>query len=377
MKIAVVQPLLPHYAISFFNRLVELHPDVHLVVLADTKTSNSLNQYRPEDCKFSVVHLPQIEKAGFAFRPGLYSLLAQQKADAVVFNATPRDVSQISALIYYRLLGRKALAWGMFHRIGGPRLVSSVYFKLAGHIATRCLTYTRVGASNLISMGVPKKNIGIVGTAIDERAPLAEREARTPAQLAEFREAQGLTGKQVVLQVVRLSRIKHPELLVLAAEQLLRQRSDILFVLIGQGELREELERMVRDRAMQEAFRFMGAIYDEEQLSYWYLSADVFVVPTCIGLSAHHAMCYGLPIVTDDSLDSQASEFAILADGLNAKIYQEGDFKSMASAIASLLDDTEERARMGTLSTVTVSKLHNLKNKVDSFMKILHEAVDD
>ena len=256
----------------------------------------------------------------------------------------------------------------MFHRIGGPRFISTIYFKLAGRFATRCLTYTRVGATNLISLGVPKHKIGIVGTAIDERVPLAQREARTPQELATFRTLQGLDGKHVVLQVVRLSRIKRPELLVLAAEQLLRQRQDLIFVLIGQGEMRAELERMVAERGMQQAFRFMGPIYDEEQLSYWYMNADVFVVPTCIGLSAHHAMCYGVPVVTDDSLDSQASEFDIIADGLNALTYREGDVASLAGAIARLTADPALRASLAANALRTVELRHNISNKASNFL---------
>ncbi len=370
MKVVVVQPLLPHYSIAFFNRIVELHPDVQLVVLADIATRNGLNQYRTEHCRFEVVHLANVEKSGVAFRPGLLRLLARQQADVVVFSATPRDFSQILALVLYRLLGRKAVAWGMFHRIGGPRFISTIYFKLAGRFATRCLTYTRVGATNLISLGVPKHKIGIVGTAIDERVPLAQREARTPQELATFRTLQGLDGKHVVLQVVRLSRIKRPELLVLAAEQLLRQRQDLIFVLIGQGEMRAELERMVAERGMQQAFRFMGPIYDEEQLSYWYMNADVFVVPTCIGLSAHHAMCYGVPVVTDDSLDSQASEFFILANGLNCKIYKEGNASHLADQLLSIVTNDALRKSLEANCITTIS-IHNIKSKANNFINKL------
>lgn len=373
MKIAVVQPLLPKYSIAFFNRVVELYPNLELVVLADLKTRNSLNQYNSEACHFRVIHLPNIEKAGIAYRPGLFRLLAQQRANVVVFSATPRDFSQILALVVYRLLGRKAVAWGMFHRIGGPRAISNAYFKFAGRVANYCLTYTRMGASNLICLGVPKSKIGIVGTAIDERIPLEQKAARTPEQLAAFRTAQGLDGKHIVLQVVRLSRIKRPELLVLAAEQILKERQDLVFILIGQGEMREELEQMLAERQMQYAFRFLGAIYDEEQLSYWYMNADVFVVPTCIGLSAHHAMCYGVPIITDDSLDNQASEFSILADGLNCLTYEEGSVEALSHRIKQLTDNTDLQKILRNNSIATI-EMQKLSSKSSSFIKLINRA---
>lgn len=47
MKISIVQTVLPLYAISFFNRIVELNPDIKLILLADLNSKDSLNQYRP------------------------------------------------------------------------------------------------------------------------------------------------------------------------------------------------------------------------------------------------------------------------------------------------------------------------------------------
>jgi glycosyltransferase involved in cell wall biosynthesis len=370
MKLVVVQPLLPHYSIAFFNRVVDMHPDVELVLLADIETREALNQYRPQDCHFTVRHLPSVQRKGLIFRPGLMRLLRQENADVTVFNANPREVSQLCAMVMSRLLDRRFTAWGMFHRIGGPRPFTSAFYKLVGRLADRCLTYTRTGASNLVSLGVPKHKIGIVGTAIDERIPFAERAARTPEELAVFRREQGLEGRHVVLQVVRLSRLKRPELLVQAAQILLRQRQDLLFVLIGNGDMRQELEDMVAAQGLQQAFRFLGAVYDEAVLSRWYLSADVFVVPTCIGLSAHHAMSYGVPVVTDDSLDSQASEFDIIADGLNALTYREGDVASLAHAIERLTADSALRASLGANALRTVELRHNISTKAANFKQL-------
>lgn len=370
MKLVVVQPLLPHYSIAFFNRVVDTHPDIELLLLADIETREALNQYRPQDCRFTVRHLPSIQRKGMIFRPGLLRLMRQENADVTVFNANPREVSQLWAMVVSRLLGRRFTAWGMFHRIGGPRPLTNMFYRLAGLLADRCLTYTRTGASNLISLGIPKQKIGIVGTAIDERIPFAERAARTPTEMAAFRREQGLEGRHVVLQVVRLSRLKRPELLVQAAQILLRQRQDLLFVLIGNGDMRQELEDLVTAQGLQQAFRFLGAVYDEAVLSRWYLCADVFVVPTCIGLSAHHAMSYGVPVVTDDSLDSQASEFDIIADGLNALTYREGDVHSLADAIGRLIADSDLRATLAENSLRTVEFRHNIAAKALNFVRI-------
>jgi glycosyltransferase involved in cell wall biosynthesis len=211
--------------------------------------------------------------------------------------------------------------------------------------------------------------VGVVGTAIDESKPHIQMLARTDDELAQFRSHHGLIGKHVILQVVRLSRIKRPELLIDAATALQCVRRDLIFALIGDGEMRNELEALVNNRGLQESFRFVGAVYDEAELSRWYLCADAFVVPTFIGLSAHHAMSYGVPVITDDSLDSQGSEFDILSPGLNSLTYCEGDPDDLAEVLAKLVSSPDLRTFLAINARKTVDNVHNLDNKSKNFVK--------
>jgi glycosyltransferase involved in cell wall biosynthesis len=376
MRLCIVQAVLPLYAISFFNKIMELHRDVELVVMTDLESTDVLNQYRGADLQFQVVHVPQEQSHGVVWRRGLLEALRQQRADVVVFSGSSRDASQLLAMMAYRLRGIRFGTWGMFHRIGGPRFVTKTYFRLVGKLATRCLTYTRIGAVNLVSLGVPKHKVGVVGTAIDESNPFAQVLARAKQELEQFRSEHNLTGKRVILQVVRLSRVKRPELLIGAAVALQGTRHDLVFVVIGDGEMRSELEALVKMRGLQESFRFVGAVYDEAALSRWYLCADVFVVPTFIGLSAHHAMSYGVPVVTDDSFDSQGSEFDILAEGLNALTYHEGDAEDLAKVLVRVVSDPELRRLLASNARKTIENVHNLENKAKNFMVQVRKITD-
>lgn len=254
--------------------------------------------------------------------------------------------------------------------------MTKTYFRLVGKLATRCLTYTRIGAVNLVNLGVPKHKVGVVGTAIDESNPFAQVLACAKQELEQFRSEHGLTGKRVILQVVRLSRVKRPELLISAAVALQGARDDLVFVLIGDGEMRVELETSVNRRGLRDSFRFVGAVYDEAALSRWYLCADVFVVPTFIGLSAHHAMSYGVPVVTDDSFDSQGSEFDILAEGLNALTYHEGDAEDLAKVLVRVVSDRELRRLLASNARKTIENVHNLENKAKNFMAQVRKITD-
>lgn len=369
MKLVVVQPVLPSYDQDFFAALQEMFPSIDIIVLADIKTQQQLNQYEAGRSQFQVQHLSTIEFWGLILRPGLFRRILSHNDSAVVLNGNPRDVSQLLLLLTLSIIRRPFYVWGMFHRIGGPRLVSTLYYKLVGKTAQKCLCYTRVGAANLVSLGVSPSRIGIIGTAIDERIPIAVKESKSLEELKRFRTNKGLANKHLILQVVRLSTYKKPELLVKAARILLSTRTDLLFAMIGGGEMLNELKLMVQENGLEDYILFLGPIYDENTLAEWYLSASAFVVPTCIGLSAHHAMAYGVPVITDDSLNQQASEFAVVQHGLNGLLYKEGDAHSLAGAIETIVDNQVLRNRLSANAVVTVTEIHSLSKKVNQFAK--------
>lgn len=374
MKIVIVQSVLPAYAVSFFNHIVKSAPKIELILVADIKSSSSLNQYCQQSADFKVIHVACKFVKGLEFRPGLIEALSKIQPDIVVFSGNVRDISQLCAMLLYRFNHRQFVVWGMFHRIGGIRFASKVYYRLSAFLASKVLTYSRIGAQTLRNIGVPKHKIFIIGTAIDETVPVSYRRELSKEDVNLFKAAQSISNKKIILQVVRLSRIKQPELLIEAAVFICETYPSVIFVLIGDGEMREELEQMVIRKGLENNVRFLGAIYDEEVLARWYLSATAFVVPTCIGLSAHHAMSYGIPVVTDNSLDNQASEFDILSDGLNAMIYEESNVKSLVSSLTRLLDSPDLVKVMSVNAIYTVENVHTLDKKVQNFLRALDLA---
>lgn len=370
-KITVIQPLLPYYSICFFNEISK-NKQSSLTILADIKTKNPLNQYeKNQDYNFNVIHLENKSIKGIYFRPSILKMLRSLESELVVFNANPRDLSQILVMILFFITRRKFYCWGMFHRIGGPNLFSNIYYRLVGFLADKCLCYTRVGANKLIQLGVNKNKIKIIGTAIDESKAVSYRKSITTSDIEKFKIENNLLDKKIVLQVVRLSKIKKPELLIDAARIILEKQNDIEFIIIGDGELRKDLEERARKFKISESIRFLGSIYDEAILSKWYMSADAFVIPTCIGLSAHHAMSYGLPIITDDSLNNQASEFDILYNGLNSITYQEGNINSLAETIVTLVNNQKLKNFISNNAIHTVETIHSLENKTKNFLSVL------
>lgn len=373
MHIAFVQPVLPLYSISFFNKLVESHK-IKVTVLADVKCNSQLNQYQEGICKFNVIHLDERKKIGFVFRPKLNALLSDLDYTHLILNGAPRDISQLIQLIYLSVLGEDVYTWSMFHRIGGKRFVSEIYYKIAGYLSKKCFCYSKIGLYAQLNRGVKAQKLIELGTAIDEKSVIKEKNRRSASDIHEFKTKNNLINKHIVLQVVRLSPIKKPHLIIEAAKVVIEKNPDVLFVLIGGGELECELKGLVKKYLLTHNVVFLGPIYDEEVLSYWFLSAEMFVIPSCIGLSAHHAMCYELPIITDNDYSMQASEFDILNNGLNCSLYEAGNPTSLAKEIENLISNREKRDFIASNGNYTVREIYSLDNKVKNLMEGLLES---
>jgi glycosyltransferase involved in cell wall biosynthesis len=369
-KIIVVQPLVPFYSFDFFNLISEENTQIELHVIAEINSNSTLNQFDSTKCNFIIHQHTTYIKSGVYLDFGLKTIIDSINPDVIVFSGNPRAIMYLPLMLLYRLKGLKVHSWGMFHRIGGPKLLTNLMYRMYSKVSNSVLPYSTKGALNLASLGVTTNKINIMGTAINENAPIVSKEQADKLEIEKIRVTCDLKNCKVVLQVVRLTKIKKTHLLIEVAKIIcINNSNNVKFILIGDGDQKTMLLELIQKYKLSNNVILLGAIYDENILSNWYSIADVFAIPTCIGLSAHHAMAYSLPIVTDDSLNQQASEFDVLSAGLNSLIYKEDNLDDFAEKIMKVVSDDDLRKFLSVNALHTVTEIHSLKNKVNNFIK--------
>ena len=107
-----------------------------------------------------------------------------------------------------------------------------------------------------------------------------------------------MPGTKVIGGVLRLEREKDPQLWIEIAARLCRARSDVKFVLVGDGRLRSELERDLARRDLRGRVTLTGTV--SEALGDQYGLFDLFLLTSHFeGLSnvLLEAQFYGVPVV--------------------------------------------------------------------------------
>lgn len=131
--------------------------------------------------------------------------------------------------------------------------------------------------------------------------------------------------------VGRLSKEKAPELAVGAAAELQRRGSDVHLTMVGDGPMREALERRSKNLPV----TFTGHVHERHEVARLLASADVTVAPCPVeafGLSVLESLACGTPVVTSES--GASSEVS----GPDCGIAAPPGAGTMAEAVRNLLD---------------------------------------
>ena len=130
-------------------------------------------------------------------------------------------------------------------------------------------------------------------------------------------------------------------------------------LLVGDGPARGEVEAMMAplNEGGGERVRFAGALPHAE-LPATYASADLYLWPAineAYGMAFLEAQAAGLPVVAGRT----GGVPAVVADGVTGVLTPVGDAAAFATAVAHLLDDAGERARLAKAARVRVNARHD------------------
>lgn len=278
------------------------------------------------DC--DVLRNRHIGCSNWYYQPGL--LQRTRSYDVLINDLGIFCLSAWLLLIVARLRGQRVYHWdhGWYGREGlVKRLVKRLYFGMA----TGAFIYGDRAIELMGQNGFNTKKLYPIHNSLDYER---QQSIRNNIQHSSIYKDHFGNDCPVLIMIGRLNLRKRLGMLIEAVNKL-RSKGEIYnVVLVGDGEDRQRIEQMVRDFQLESFVWLYGACYDERQNAELIYNADMCVVPGDVGLTAIHAMMFGVPVVSHDNFPNQGPEYEAIKEGITGTFFKHGDVDSLSESIS-------------------------------------------
>jgi len=175
--------------------------------------------------------------------------------------------------------------------------------------------------------------------------------------------------------VGRFTEKKDPRVLVFVMKELLKTQPAAKLVMIGDGELYNEVKQLIIELKLTNNIELLGSL-NHNQVVKELLISSVYVQHSLTSYSGDQeglpnsiieAIYCGLPVVS--TIHAGIPEIVI--DQINGLLVQEFDYTAMAKKIEILLADDNLRLQMSLNGLNQIDKICNKKERMDNILKLI------
>jgi len=208
--------------------------------------------------------------------------------------------------------------------------------------ADHIITVSRNNVNSIRRLGI-KKPVSVILNGFDDHRffPIDMQECRRTLQLPR--------NKKILVNVAKLyDVVKGHEILIRAMYEITKKRDDIVCYIVGDGELRSSLEKLITELHLEHSVKIVG-VKPHHEIPLWINAGDIFVLPSlqegnptvmfeCLGCAKPFVgtRVGGIPeIITNDSygLLCEPGNVQELVSAILASLSREWD-SSLISAYA-------------------------------------------
>ena len=266
------------------------------------------------------------------------------KALVQLFKEENPDIVHTHASMTARMAARAAFVPSVFNTKhcmeSAPGLLPKklVRREVNAAFSDKIIAVSRAVRRSMVHAGTSPEQIAVVYNGIEPIAiPTAEEKA------ALLQSYGGKDGEKAVGMVARLEEVKDHETFLLGAQNVLENRKDVRFYIVGDGSLRDELERRVYELGISSNVTFTGFVKDVEKIE---AALDIAVITSkaeALCLSIIESNIAGVPAVGTDS----GGVREVIKHGETGYLVSVGDSDRLAERIEELLADDAKRKAFG------------------------------
>ncbi len=263
------------------------------------------------------------------------------KQEVVLMTSEATAVSTYVVLLLKPLLAPRKRIYVWTHGLYGKesrvrRIIEKIKYLLVDGI----FTYGNYARNLMIEQGYKAERIFVIHNSLDYNAQIKIR-----CRLSGSDKYASYFGNDnpVLLFIGRLTKVKKLDMLFRAVYNLKTCGKWFNIVIIGDGETRSELEKIVEELNLKKQVWFYGPCYDDYQNAQLIYDANLCVAPGNVGLTAMHTMTFGTPVLTHNNFKMQMPEFEAIIPGVTGDFFDYGSVDSLSKGILKWTESHPDR----------------------------------
>lgn len=355
IRVAMFQRIFAHYRQAVFQALAT-HPLLNFTLLHGEESLDGIENVTNDPA----VHCIRGHTKSLAFKkraifimPHAVKYARSAEYDVMII---PNDLYCPSVWQVHRAARKKNKRIVIFS-IGFPQYKQWLRDKIRvwwAHNVDAMVLYSYAHRERFIRCGVPAEKIFVAPNALDTKKIESAEANMTPEKLQEFKKHYGLTESFNIIHAGRMVEMKQLELLLKATAKLVKVFGNLKLLLLGAGPMLEPWQQLARELGIADNIIWPGAIYEHDDLCYWFHSSHLCVAPAQQGLIANLSHSYGVPLITSDNQRWQGPEIQVFTEGKTGLLYKYRDIDDLAEKIKELLKDPERMEKMGKEARRTI-----------------------
>lgn len=176
---------------------------------------------------------------------------------------------------------------------------------------------------------------------------------------------------KTIISVGRLTYQKGFDRLIDVAEMVLNSRPDWKWVIMGDGEDKDALQKSIDDKKLTHQLQLLGNVNNIDQ---YYKEASIFVMTSRfegLPMTLLEAKYYQLPIV---SYDIKTGPRECITDGVNGYLIKEDDAGDMAEKIERLIENQDMRISFSKKALIDVENF-SLEKIIKQWEELIEKVV--
>lgn len=179
-----------------------------------------------------------------------------------------------------------------------------------------------------------------------------------------------LKEKKVVLYAPSLRPLYGVREFVRAAKIVSTSLKECIFIIVGDGELKDEAIRFIKENCLEDKVVLVGKVSHDCMKVLYKLSALVCdLAYPGTGTTSLEALCFGKPVIGIESPKT------VITHGVNGFLIEKGDYRSLANYVVAILKDDELRRKLSINARKTFEEKFIIQKRINRLLNIFNDVI--